>query len=173
MRFTPTLLAAVMVISFSAQAETVYKYTDKDGNTVFTDEPTKGAEKMDVKPVATVPAIPVPKNTPEESQEKTAFEYKDIKITSPQPDENFINNGGKATVSVSLDPSLRAGDTIQLYFNGIPKSEPVRSTYFPFDNLARGSYAVTATVRDKDENVVGKSDTLTFYIRRSAIPQKK
>ncbi len=173
MRFTPILLAAAMTISFSVQAEKVYKYTDEDGNTVFTDEPTKGAEELDVKPVATVPAIPVPKTNPNGKKDEKSFEYKEVKITSPQADENFINNGGSVNVSVSLTPSLRAGDTVQLYFNGIPKSEPVRSTFFPFENLDRGTYAVTATVQDKDGNVVGKSENVSFHVRRSAIPQAK
>jgi len=124
------LLGLALFICSPVQAEKVYKYTDESGNIVFTDEPVKGAEEMDVKPVATVPAIPVPQNTAPTSTEEAPFKYTKVAVTKPNNEENFINNEGNVTVQIAIAPNLRAGDAVQLYFNGIPKGDPARAPPF-------------------------------------------
>lgn len=42
-----------------ADDTTIYKYIDSDGNIVFTDHPTKGAEKIEVNPPPPIPMTPV------------------------------------------------------------------------------------------------------------------
>lgn len=166
-RFLAVLCIAI-AICLPAQAAKVYKYTDENGNTVFTDEPVKGSEEMDVKPVATIPAIPVPKSEPAPSKE-AEFEYSKVEITQPAHEENFINNQGTVTVQVAIAPNLRPGDAIQLYFNGVPQSKPGKTTNFPFNNLDRGEYITHAVIFDKAGKQVGKSEPVTFFVRRSAI----
>lgn len=54
-------LLALTVGSATALADdtTIYKYIDSDGNIVFTDHPTKGAEKVHVDPAPPIPMTPV------------------------------------------------------------------------------------------------------------------
>ncbi len=82
-----TLIFVILFgITLSAHGATVYRYTDENGNTVFTDEPVEGAKKLDVKPIATVPAIPVPQPTPAPPKEEP-FKYTSIKITNPSNEQ--------------------------------------------------------------------------------------
>ncbi|ANJ67356.1 hypothetical protein A9404_08160 [Halothiobacillus diazotrophicus] len=50
------LIAAALA---AAQAETIYTYTNSQGDRVFTDEPTKGARKIHVDPPPPIPLTPI------------------------------------------------------------------------------------------------------------------
>ena len=160
-------LVAVIVSTTTIAAEKVYKYTDENGNTVFTDAPTKGAEEMIVEPVATVPAIPVSR-TPANSQdeEEKPFEYEQIVISQPENEANFINNGGQFDVKVSLKPNLRKTDKIQLYLNNEAKLTPQQSTSYSFDNMDRGNYTAMVKILNASGETIGSSDPVTFYVKR-------
>lgn len=164
------LLVILALISAPSFAAKVYKYTDESGNTVFTDEPTSGAEELDVKPVPTIPAIPVPKAAPAPAA-TSDFKYNKITIVTPTNEEYFINNQGAVTVQVAVSPNLRRDDKVQLYFNGSPRGGAQKSTSFSFQNLDRGEYATHATIVDKNGKEVGKSNTITFFIKRSTAPR--
>ncbi len=168
MKKTLVTLLGLALLSKPAIAEKVYKYEDENGNVVFTDEPVKGAETLDIKPVPTVPALKVPTPVDQEPQDKP-FSYQAIKITQPEHEENFINNQGQVTVTVSLTPKLRPSDQIQLYFNGEAQGKPQSATVFPFQNLDRGSYSVEAEVLDKTGKSLGKSSPVSFVIRRASV----
>ena len=163
------LIAVLALIGPSLQAATVYKYMDEDGNLVFTDEPVEGAEKLNVQPVPTVPAVPVPASSGEPQQQEKPFSYNQITIVTPSAGENFVNNGGKVTIQVAMSPELRPSDKLQLYFNGEPKGKPQSSTVFDFNNLYRGEYVTRVVAVNEAGEQLGQSDTITFYVRRSAI----
>lgn len=174
MKLTSALLATLTLISAQALAATVYKYTDEQGNTVFTDEPVKGAEELDVKPVPTIPAI-VPKTTapaPTTNDQSKDFSYNKITIILPSDGEHFINNGGNVSVQVALSPAMRKNDKLQLIFNGSPYGEPQSTNTFQLENVSRGEYVAEVVAINNKGKEVGRSESITFYIKRSAIPQK-
>ncbi|RLU01857.1 DUF4124 domain-containing protein [Ketobacter sp.] len=167
---TPVILTLLALVAVPATAETVYKYKDASGNTVFTDEPTEGAEKMDVQPVPTIPAI-IPKidTAPVAAPEDDKFSYNKMTIIIPSDGEHFINNGGQVTVQVAVSPNLRNNDKVQLVFNGVPYGKPQRATTFNISNLDRGEYVAHVSAIDNHGKEVGKSDSITFYVKRSAV----
>ncbi|MCP5019272.1 MAG: DUF4124 domain-containing protein [Ketobacter sp.] len=170
---TFAIFSILALFSLQATAATVYKYTDESGNLVFTDEPTEGAEKMDVKPVATIPAIPVPAADTSDTTTPTEFKYDKVTIITPSNDEHFINNGGQVSVQVALSPALRKNDKLQLKFNGTNHGKLQRSPSFKLDNLDRGEYATQVVVVDNKGKEIGSSETVTFYVKRSAAGPKK
>ena len=169
MKLFPLILSAALACTITqAQSEAIYKYYDKNGNLVFTDEPVTGAEPLELPKVTTIPAMPVPKSTPPEPKPQP-FSYQSIAISAPQHEENFINNQGTFTVTVALEPALRRSDQVQLYFNGQPQGEPKALTSFSFTNMDRGSYTVEAEVLTKDGKPMGRSGSVTFFVRRATI----
>jgi hypothetical protein len=152
----------------STFAETVYKYVDENGNTVFTDEPRKGAEVLDVQPIPTVPAIPVPERTSKPVRQD-AFRYNKILIVSPEDQHNFINEVEPIVVQLAMSPALRSEDRVQLMLNGAPKGSPSSSTQFTLDSLDRGAYNVSVKVLDMDGNEVGSSPSIQFFIKRHSV----
>ena len=170
LRITLILLALFAIQTSSAT--TVYKYIDENGNLVFTDEPRKGAEELDVQPVPTVPAIPIPAPPPAKEKPKD-FKYNKIVIVSPEDQKNFINAVDPVVVQVALSPNLRDGDKIQLLLNGEPKGTPISSTQFTLDNLDRGAYAASVQILDKEGNEVGSSPSISFFIKRNSVLMPK
>ena len=70
-RFVSTILAMAAFFALSlaplvAEAETVYKYINSKGEVVFTDQPTKGAQKLNIIPPPVIPLTPInlPPHTP-------------------------------------------------------------------------------------------------------------
>lgn len=170
---TSVLIAVLALFGAFAQAATVYKYKDASGNLVFTDEPTDGAEKLDVQPVPTIPAIKVPQNDDTPEAAPTEFTYSNVTIIIPSDGEHFINNGGQVSVQVALSPALRKNDKLQLIFNGAPYGDLQRANTFKLDNLDRGEYAAQVAVLDNKGKEIGRSETVVFYIKRSAVGPKK
>ncbi len=165
------LMVSLLVTPFCL-AETVYKYVDENGNTVFTDEPRKGAETLDVQPVPTVPAIPVPPPT-KPAAKKEGFKYGKVVIVQPENQKNFINQVEPILVQVALSPSLRSGDQLQLVLNGAPKGSPVSGTQISVDSLDRGTYQASVKVLDKDGKEVGSSTSVEFYVKRNSMLMPK
>lgn len=63
MRFTLIALALVAFAPSSAYAE-IYKYVDESGRITYTNIPKKGASKLDIEPLSTIPSAPRPKAAP-------------------------------------------------------------------------------------------------------------
>jgi len=165
-----TLLALLVLLTAwrPALAETVYKYVDENGNTVFTDEPRKGAEQMDVKPIPTVPALPT--QAPQKQPAAAGpFQYNKILIVSPEDQHNFINETDPVVVQAAVSPNLRTADRVQLMLNGSPHGSPISSTAFTLDSLDRGEYKAQVRILDKDGKELGISDTVTFQVKRNSV----
>lgn len=157
----------LLSLTLSAQAATVYKKVDENGNLIFSDTPMEDSEKLDVQPV---PTMKLPKARPNALQPKekpTQFAYKSIIITEPQADQHFINNQGRVSVTVQVEPKLHPKHQLQLLFNGVKRAGPSATTTFEFSNLDRGSYSATAQVVDDKGNVITSSPTISFHIQRA------
>lgn len=151
-----------------ALAETVYKYTDEHGNTVFTDEPRQGAEVLDVQPVPTVPALPVPRSQPAAAP-APAFRYHKLQIVSPADQQQFINDPGPVVVQVATSPALRSGDKLQLLVNGTPQGEPVASRQFTLQTMDRGEHSLSVKALDPDGKDLGSSEAIRIQVKRPSL----
>ena len=110
------LLSFVLVLAVLAvpetQAETVYKYTNSKGEIVFTDQPTKGAQKIDIVPPPVIPLTPInlPPSTPP------------APTTAPsQP----TTNTGSPTPSAPLVPSVQMKPPSETPSAGGDMNQPV------------------------------------------------
>ena len=162
------LLFLSVFILQSALATTVYKYVDEQGNTVYTDEPRKGAEVLDVQPIPTMPAIRVPPAQPKAAP-TAAFRYHKILIVSPENQHNFVNEPGPISIQVALSPALRKGDQLQLLLNGAAHGSPVSSTEFTLENLDRGTYSASVKALDENSKELGSSATIEFFVKRHSV----
>src|SRR3972149_10000856 len=84
------LIYLLLALSLSnlASAQTVYRSTDKDGNLVFSDTPTEGAEEVILAEVPIIKSDHAPVTSrPERAQEMQVITYTALKVTSPANDE--------------------------------------------------------------------------------------
>lgn len=178
------LLAGLMFFTPALLAETVYKSTDAQGNTVFTDLPTPDSQKINIQPAQTysLPSPPPPNGEGENGKLEKLKDFLDnssesryeVSILSPQDKETLSTDIHSFTVSISVNPQLKEGDKIQLLLNGEPYGEPSTSTDIvvsPDVRLPRGSYQLQARVvsGENPSTIKGESSTITFYQFRKSI----
>ncbi len=165
MRLIVTCLLAALALPASAE---IYKYTDANGNTVFTNQPPQGtnAEAVTLPPVNTVQSPPPP-TMPGNSQEPSATEqiYSVLEIANVPDEEALRANDGSFTVSVNIQPQLRIGDSLQLLLDGQPYGGLTSSLQFPLNNVDRGEHSLSVQVFSGDR-LIQQSATVTFTTQR-------
>ena len=155
-------------------ADPLYKWVDAQGNVHYSDKPQPGAKKLVLpkastfNPPNTVKLTPTGSDAPRSaapdasaSQEPGAGPaYTAITVAAPA-DQSTIWNTDSVTVSVSVTPELRPGDSVNITLDG--KTQSVQGTSATFAGLDRGSHTVEATLGEL------KAAQITFYIQKTSI----
>ena len=171
------LSLASVVLAAPSLAEGIYKWTDDDGVTHYSDTPRAGADKVELAPVTTFsPPPPAASSGSDDADEEAedAFEgYESIAISSPGQEETIWNTGGLVNVSVSLRPNLLPGHQLRLYMNGKPLGEiPPGATNVELRDVDRGAHTLRAAVLDQEEQVVTESEQVTFFYQQTSVNRR-
>lgn len=151
MRLLAFFLSLAVCLPASAQ---IYRYTDAQGNVVFTDKlpPNANVEKVETGPVNSIPAAPVPKtsasNTPDSTDvtSGTSNPFAELRIVNV-PDADAIRaNNGNFTINVLMNPPLATSMELQLLVDGAPYGSPSNSPSFEVQNLDRGEHQLAVQV---------------------------
>ena len=175
------LLSLLLVLSFSVfsvNAE-IYRWVDANGNTVYGDSPPKqsAAKPMNL-PLLTVADSPVPKQesrttaptTKPKAGDTDAEAYSDFKITSPAADEAIRANEGSVSVSASLKPQLKPGDSVALYLDAKQVASG-SSLSFALTEVERGEHSVFAVLSDAGGNIIQNTEPVKFNVLRYSVLQ--
>jgi len=152
-----------LFVVISAQAE-VYKYTNKQGKTAYSDVPVTGSEKIKVPPVMTYTAPVTPKFTASKGKanKQTKDLYQHLEITSPLEEGTVRNNEGTVRVSYSLMPELRRGDRVVLFVDG--KMQPSLVA----EGVERGAHTLELQILGRDGVKRKSSKTVLFYFHHQS-----
>lgn len=169
------LAQAVMASTVMAQSA-IYRTTDEHGNIVFTDAPPAGAKKSEIvemQPINTTPA-PVPreltlKELEEEANKQTTAKLQEVQITSPKNQETIPRGPGNFSVRVKVKPTLRSGQSLQLFVDGVPHNEPQRSGTWSLTNVFRGSHELKVGIVDSAGETPAMSDPVTVFVQRPGV----
>ena len=181
------LLIMVLLLIAPVYAD-VYKSVDEEGNPVFTDKPSAGAEKIDVKEIQTIEREPVQLQSGDdagpsikvegvEDSEETGPEelagYSNLAITSPQDDETIRDNAGNVTVNVAVSPNLNisAGHELVLILDGTVLTKTT-ATSINTSNLDRGTHTISVAIVDREDKEILRSNAVTFHLQRFSALQK-
>lgn len=168
MRLIVSCLLAALALPASAE---IYKYTDANGNTVFTNQPPQGtnAEAVTLPPVNTVQSPPPPTMPGNSSNTGGAEQqvYSVLEISNIPSEEALRANNGDFTVNVRIEPQLRIGDSLQLLVDGQPFGGRTNSLAFPISNLERGEHSLSVQAFSGDR-LIQQSPTITFTIQRTS-----
>lgn len=165
------LFISLTLITFGALAE-VYKWTDSQGNTHFSDVPHDGAEKMDVPNTQSSPA-PTSNtdnssgsNSSKQDNETTERQqYTKVEITQPKNEET-IHNKDSVTIQVKIDPELYEKDNVQIIYDGNRIGDPQHNLIFKLKGMQKGSHKLLVQVVDTDGEVLIASEPTTFFIQK-------
>lgn len=156
----------------------IYQWRDSAGNLHFSDKPTRGAKKIQLNDVKTVPSTApkeVPRMTlkPNVPEPKKNYTYQRVAITLPKPHETIRNNIGLIDVSVDVQPALANGDKLVLFIDGQRAGESTSSSQFTLHDVYRGTHYLQAKVISKEGKVVGSSERVPVHVHRARVSQNR
>jgi hypothetical protein len=172
------ILCSLIFACTTASAE-IYRRVGPDGQVTFSDQPSPGAERIEVQPAVTVTLPPVPEEdaadtTQDEPTEPEPFVYTEFSITSPTPEEGVRANNGNVTIQLSLQPPLQPDHSIMLTVDGEDGKAEKNATSLSIglENLSRGRHTVDATVLNRAGEAMVRTQPVSFFVLRVALGGK-
>ena len=156
------VLLFVMLTMGLCHAE-VYKYTNKQGKTSYSDIPVAGAKKVVVPPVMTYKAPAVQRLSATHKPLNDVVSYQRLEITNPVDQSTIRNNQGQLRVNYSIEPSLQEGDSLLLLVDGVSQES------MSIDGLARGQHRLSLQVLGSNNEILVTSDEIAFYLQRQTV----
>lgn len=161
--------------TFTATADQVYFWKDKNGVTHFSDTPPTdkpaSTQQVDVinPPVAST-AIQQSTDTPTtEVVQKTNYT---VSITSPINQETIRDNEGKIRVQVSIHPEVpQNGEVLHLIFDGKRFGCDISSSQCMAENVERGTHEMQVELIDRSGKILASSEPVTVYLFRAIVKQ--
>lgn len=160
------LLSLIFLFVTYVHAETVYKTVDAEGNIVFSDVPSEGAEEIKIKEAQAInlPKARSYKLSPAEEKSKK-FNYTKLAIVSPENDSSIHGGEGNVNITAILEPELNEKDVMVLFMDG-KEILSGRSPQFLLANVDRGTHSISVVVKNEDDKVLKRSAKVTFHVRR-------
>ncbi|WP_137886332.1 DUF4124 domain-containing protein [Pseudomonas sp. 2FE] len=165
MRLTLTCLLLALALPAAAQ---IYKYTDANGNTVYTNQPPDGAPSETVK---LPPTNSVEMQAPSASTADTAntqapkAAYSLLQLTDLPSEEALRANNGTFSVGVQLQPRLSPGHRLRLLLDGKPYGQASNLPRLQLSNIPRGEHSLAVEVLSGEQSLQ-QSATATFTVQR-------
>ena len=170
-----SLICLLLLISLPALAQ-IYKYTDANGNTAFSNQPPNGAktEVVELPPLNSIetqtPSRPALNREPQQtapvappSQPQTAYDV--LALTDLPADEALRANNGTFIIGVKIQPRLQPNHSLQLLLDGNLYGQPPNLPRFQVVNIDRGEHSFAVVVKD-GERIIQQSETITLTVQR-------
>ncbi|MFC2991978.1 DUF4124 domain-containing protein [Halomonas tibetensis] len=177
------ILTIGLSFSLAAQAQTIYRTTDAQGNVVFTDNPERGGEQVELAPVTVVPATgevrtgqPAPRaqgsgaETVTGSPGQPFMPYDSFRILSPSHEQAFpVGSAGNVSVELGIEPALREDHRVRLLLNGRVSQTAMHTTAFMVANMNPGEHVLQAELIDGSGAVRHRSSPVTIFVHRASV----
>lgn len=162
-------LLILLLITLPVTAQ-IYKYTDSNGNTAYSNQPTDGvsAHPVELPPLNSVERQPRSKSEPSADtsrNEQAPGGYQVLELSGVPTDKALRANNGTFTVSVLIKPRLQAPHLLRLLLDGQPYGQPSNVPILQLVNIDRGEHSLAVQVFN-GEDVLQQSPTVTFTIQR-------
>ncbi|MNQ55827.1 hypothetical protein D3C85_699310 [compost metagenome] len=161
------IISCLLLASALPALAQIYKYTDADGNTVFTNQPPDGAasEKVELPPTNAIPMQPP--STPASDSTGTELQavYQVLELTDIPDEEALRANNGTFSVSVRLEPRLQPGHSLRLRLDGKPYGQAVNVPRLQLANVDRGDHSLAVDVLS-GTRLVQSSAPISFTVQR-------
>lgn len=167
------VVAIATLCTQPSQAE-IFKYTDKNGKTVFSDRPPAENQSESISEVELNPtnrSAPPPKIPPPVTESlgaDPAVRYTTT-ITSPVDGTTVPMGPGNFVVTAQFSPPLAAGEYGVLKLDGVTIARPQKSNSWQLNNIFRGEHQVTIERQTAEKEVLDTSLPTTVYVLRPSI----
>jgi hypothetical protein len=167
-----TILFTLMSVACTAAvAATVYKWVDDNGVVHYSDQPHENAQKVELKAPQTysAPKTSTPPPLPTRGPAKQAPVYQTCAVSEPANDQVFMNTS-EVTAGVSVQPTLRPGDSVVVTLDGqnVP-GVPASGGQFLISPVDRGTHTIQMAVKDASGATVCSSASVTFHVQQPSL----
>ncbi|MDM8193543.1 DUF4124 domain-containing protein [Pseudomonas koreensis] len=166
------LLYILLLIALPAAAQ-IYKYTDANGNTAYSNQPPDGvqAQPLELPPLNRVePQAPSAPQAPTAEQPQPPRNAYDILEFAGLPtDEALRANNGTFTVNVLIKPRLQPPHQLRLVLDDAPYGQPSNVPVLQLINVDRGEHRLAVQVID-GQTVIQQSQPAVFTVQRVHTP---
>lgn len=163
-----TFLYILLLIALPAAAQ-IYKYTDANGNTVYSDHSPDGvkAQSVELPPLNHVePQAPSTSPVPEaEARQPPGNAYEILELAGLPTDEALRANNGTFTVNVLIKPRLQSPHQLRLVLDDEPYGQPSNVPSLQLVNVDRGEHRLAVQVID-GQTVIQQSPPAVFTVQR-------
>ncbi|MCG3883636.1 DUF4124 domain-containing protein [Photobacterium leiognathi] len=175
----PVLITLIWTVASSAQASTIYSWTDENGVVHFTDQPQT--------PDATAYPLSVTEvsGNIEQTADTIATQAADVAVVeepaktittvslvSPMHEQTIRNNEGIINIHAVTNSKLNSQTQAQLVLDGVVKGDPQTELTWTLDNVDRGSHQLQIQLV-KGGKVIASSDSITVYLHRATVKANK
>lgn len=161
-----SLACLLLLVSLPAIAQ-IYKYTDANGNTAYSNQPPDGAkaEAVELPPLNSIEPVAPRPSAPANDAAQIQAAYDTLELTDLPLDEALRANNGTFTIGVKIEPRLRPGHLMQLLVDGNPYGQPTNIPRFQVVNIDRGEHSFAVAVQNS-QGIIQQSPTLTLTVQR-------
>lgn len=174
-----SLLLATPLLA-PAEADTIYQTIGPDGSIVFSDQPSKGAKEIKIKPLTTYSAEEAKRKTSPaaasdnpEPETDTVGKYTAFSIVSPADDSTLPTGAaGNVTIRTQVKPALRVknGHRLSVLLDGTQLDYTTSSASISLNNLDRGTHSIRAVIVNQRGDIVQlSSNSVTLHIKRASV----
>lgn len=175
----PMLITLIWTAASSAQASTIYSWTDENGVVHFTDQPQTPdatAYPLSVTEVSgnieqTADTIAA-QTTDVAVVEEPAKTITTVSLVSPMHEQTIRNNEGIINIHAVTNSKLNNQTQAQLVLDGVVKGDPQTELTWTLDNVDRGSHQLQIQLV-KGGKVIASSDSITVYMHRATVKANK
>ncbi|WP_305416913.1 DUF4124 domain-containing protein [Photobacterium leiognathi] len=175
----PVLMTLIWTAASSAQASTIYSWTDENGVVHFTDQPQTPdatAYPLSVTEVSgnieqTADTIAA-QTTDVAAVEEPAKTITTVSLVSPMHEQTIRNNEGIINIHAVTNSKLNNQTQAQLVLDGVVKGDPQTELTWTLDNVDRGSHQLQIQLV-KGGKVIASSDSITVYMHRATVKANK
>lgn len=167
-----TFPCILLLIALPAAAQ-IYKYTDANGNTAYSNQPPDGVQAQ---PVELPPLNRVEPQAPSAPQAPTAEQpqpprnaYEILELAGLPTDEALRANNGTFTVNVLIKPRLQPPHQLRLLLDDQPYGQPSNVPVLQLVNIDRGEHRLAVQVID-GQTVIQQSPPAVFTVQRVHTP---
>ncbi len=167
MKAAAILGALLLTAPVAVHAAKIYKWTDPQGNVIYSDTPRPGAVEIEV-PTAPAGIVPVPPRDRAQPSQPAArpAAYEALTVVAPADQQVLENIGGLVNVSLSVAPSLQVaeGHALRLRLDGRTLDARYPGAEIALPNVERGEHTLAAEVVDRAGAVLIASAAVTFTV---------
>jgi len=163
----PLLMILLLICAYPASAQ-IYKYTDANGNTVYSDHSPDGvkAQPVELPPLNSVqPQAPGAPSSDTDSRTHVRNAYEVLELTGLPTEEALRANNGTFTVSVLIKPRLQAPHQLRLLLDDAPYGQPSNVPILQLVNVDRGEHRLAVQVIDRAA-IIQQSPAVVFTVQR-------